>query len=138
MDTATTTRRVGREARKPFGSHVQKLSYPERPGFHRHWFNNTPGRLESALAAGYTHVEDKEGRKVQRPVGVDDAGQVLLGFLMEIPEEWFQEDMAAQQKNVDEMDSAIRSGAVAGSPGSDGRYIPQTRGIKIDSGRGKS
>ena len=137
MDTATTTRRVGREARKPFGSHVQKLSYPERPGFHRHWFNNTPGRLESALAAGYTHVEDKEGRKVQRPVGVDDAGQVLLGFLMEIPEEWFQEDMAAQQKNVDEMVSAIRSGAVAGSPGQDGRYIPATRGIKIESGRGK-
>lgn len=133
----TNPRRIAREARKPFGSHVQKLAYEPRANFHRHWFNDEPGRVEGALAAGYTHVEDKEGRKVQRVVGINPAGGPMLGFLMEIPEEWYQEDMAAQQARVDETDSAIRGGAVAGSPGVDGRYIPADRGIKINTGRGK-
>lgn len=130
------SRRPTKETRRPFGSQVQKLAYEARAGFHRHWFNNSPGRLDTALAAGYTHVEDKDGRKVQRVVGVNEAGDALFGFLMEIPEDWYQEDMARQQGEIDKTDSAIKTGNVAGTPGVDGRYIPPTLGISIKSGKG--
>lgn len=133
----TVPRKTSREARRPFGSTTQKLAYPARPHYHRHWFNDTPGRVEEALQAGYTNVEDKEGKRVVRVVGVSPSGGPLNAYLMEIPEEWYQEDMVAQQKRVDEMDSAIRRGAVAGTPGVEGRYIPDSfGGIKIKDGRG--
>ena len=135
-DLKVPPRRVARDVRRPFGAHMQKLAYEARPGFHRHWFNSTPGRIDDALAAGYTHVEDKEGRKVERIVGVGDGGIALVGYLMEIPLEWYQEDMVRQQAELDKTDNAIRQGAVAGTPGVDGRYIPTTRGISIKSGSG--
>lgn len=129
---AKEPRRVTRDSRKPFGSQEQKLYYPPRAGYHRHWFNDNPGRIDDALQAGYTHVEDKEGRKVSRVVGVNQAGQPLIAYLMEISEEWYQEDLAAQQRLVDEKDKAIREGSVAGKPGEDGRYVKH-----IDIRRGR-
>ena len=129
---APLPKRVSRETRKPFGSQIQKLAYPARDGYHRHWFNEEPGRIDAALQAGYTHVEDKEGRKVQRVVGVANSGGALNAFLMELPEEWYQEDMKRQQEAIDKMDSAIRRGSVATSP-DDGQYVP-SQGITIRRG----
>jgi len=129
-----STRRVSGAQRRPFGSQNQKLAYAPRVGYHRHWFNDDPGRIQTAQDAGYTHVQDKEGKVVSRVVGVNPAGGALTGFLMEIPEEWFEEDMARGQELVKQTEQAIKSGAVGGTPGQDGRYIPST-GIKITTGR---
>lgn len=126
---------VTRERRKPFGSQIQKLAYETRAGYHRHWFNDSPGRIEQALEAGYTHVEDKESKKVSRVVGINPAGGAQMGFLMEIPQEWYDEDMARQAEIDAEKERAIKSGSVAGKPGEDGLYIPKDRGIKITTGR---
>lgn len=124
--------------RKPFGSHVQKLAYPKREGYHRHWFNDKPGRIMSALDAGYEHVLDPAtGQKVSRPVGVSDDGSALIAYIMEIPEEWYKEDMAAQQAEIDSREHAMRHGADGeGQPGKDGRYIP-SQGIKIETNKVK-
>lgn len=130
--TKASTKPVTREKRKPFGSQIQKLAYEPRVGYHRHWFNDLPGRIESALEAGYTHVLDKEGKKVARVVGVSPTGGPQTGYLMETPQEWFEEDMARQQAVVDENDQAIRTGSVAGTPGKDGSYV---KSIKIQTGR---
>lgn len=127
--------RVPKDARQPFGSTTQKLAYPARPGFHRHWFNDDPGRIDAALAAGYTHVLDKKGENVHKVVGVNTAGGPLEGYLMELPEEWYQEDMARQHAETEKIQDAIKRGAVAGSPGEDGRYIPAATPIKVTSGR---
>ena len=35
--------------RKPFGTFDQKLAYPSREGFHRHWFNDEPGRQHTIV-----------------------------------------------------------------------------------------
>lgn len=129
--TPNFTRRVSKETRRPFGSQSQKLAYEARAGYHRHWFNEIPGRIDDAITAGYTHVEDKDGKKVCRVVGVNQAGGSLTSYLMEIPEEWYQEDMARQQKAIDDMDDAIRRGKVEEQPG-DNRYIP-SQGIQIRS-----
>lgn len=128
-------RPVTRETRKPFGANVQKLALPPREGYHRHWFNETPGRIDLAKDAGYTRVIDRDGKMIPpRPVGVMEGGGAMMAYAMEIPQEWFDEDMAAQQSEVDKIDQAIRRGEdTSGKPGVDGRYIP-SQGIKITAG----
>lgn len=128
QETADVAPRV----RKPFGSLGQKLAYAARPGYHRHWFNDTRIRLTEALEAGYTYVVDDNGRNVQRVVGVNEGGTPLMGFLMETPQEWYNEDMIVQQREVDKVDEAIHRGSVEGQVGQDGRYIP-SRGISIST-----
>lgn len=121
-----------RAARKPFGALIQRLSYPPREGYHRHWFNDHPGNIDSAIAAGYEHVIGEDGKKVCR---VADRTTGMLTYNMEIPKEWFQEDMVRGQNIVDERESAMRGGVDAkGEPGKDGRYIP-SRGIKIETNK---
>ena len=121
-----------RPNRKPFGSLEQKLSYPAREGFHRHWFNEIPGRIPRALDAGYEHVKDKDGKNVCRIVGTAEGGGPLHAYLMEIPEEWYKEDMRAAQAEIDEKEQAMLRGEFEKSEG-DGRYVP-SQGIKISHG----
>jgi hypothetical protein len=132
-------RRVTRESRKPFGSLLQKLAYPARHGYHRHWFNDDPGRIRDAGEAGYTHVKDEDGKIVVRTVGVAKEGGALKGYLMEIPQEWYDEDMAHAQDKAMDVDRAIQRGEVKSNsplgakdqekfyPGAQGRKIQITR-----------
>lgn len=122
-----------RPDRKPFGTLEAKLNYPERAGYHRHWFNDIPGRVQRSQEAGYEHVKDNSGKNVSRIVGTAEGGGPLHGYLMEIPEEWFNADMAAQQKEVDAKENAMRRGELESQEG-DGRYVPK-QGIKISHGR---
>lgn len=117
--------------RKPFGSMVQKLAVPPREGFHRHWFNEEPGRIDQAKENGYNHVLDAATKKPITRV-VNKAGQ--QAFLMEIPKEWFDEDMAVQQEAVDDKEKTIRRGQVtAANPEErDSRFYPTAQGRKID------
>lgn len=131
------TGRPTRHTRKPFGSTNQKLAYPQREGYHRHWFNDNPGRIEYATdEAGYTHVKDpRTGKNVQRVVGTREGGHPIIGYLLEIPQEWFDDDMARYENENAARDDAIRRGAVkAEKPEDRGRFYPeaQGRGIKID------
>jgi hypothetical protein len=121
-----------RPARKPFGALDQKLAYPDRLGYHRHWFNDVAGRVARAQEGGYEHVKDREGKNVTRIVGTAEGGGALNAFLMEIPEEWYQEDMAAQQSEIDAKEAIIKRGNFESKEG-DGRYVP-AQGISIKHG----
>lgn len=121
---------LARSIRKPFGGLEQKMNYPDRPGFHRHRFNDNPGRIERALEAGYTHVKDKEGNNVKWIVGTAPGGGPQTAYLMEIPEEFFQQDMAAQQQIVNERENAMRRGELEQR---EGGYVPK-QGISIKHG----
>ncbi len=127
-----------RRTRKPFGSQEQKLSWPEREGFHRHWFNDEPGRLIRANEAGYEHVHDPAtGKNVCTVVGIARGGGPLTAYLMEIPLQWYQEDMAAQDSVVHERLGQIAGGDFERPTGRDGslRYAGSTRGpISIETG----
>ena len=103
-----------RKTRKPFGSLDQKLAWPPLAGFHLYWFNDEPGRIDRAKAAGYEHVTDDDGKHVRRIVGVARDHTALEAYLMKLPLEWYQEDMAAEQKRVDEIDDSIRRGDIEG------------------------
>lgn len=120
---------TARPARRPFGAHVQKLSYPPREGFHRHWFNDTPGRIQRAQEAGYTHVQSTDGKNVSRVVGVAEVGGGgLTAFLMEIPLEFYNEDQALKNAKRDEIDQQLKRGRIGDvAPGKDGAYLPTNK-----------
>lgn len=120
-------------ARKPFGTPEAKLAWPPREGYKRRWFNDKPGRVARALEAGYTHVEE-HGKPVSRVVDPGEQGGGLHAYLMEIPEEWYDEDFAKKQEAIDEIDKAIYRGKFKEEDG-DRRYIPST-GIKVSVQRG--
>jgi hypothetical protein len=113
-------------SRVPFGTPQMKLSSDPRPGFHRRYFNDVPGRIERALNAGYSHVKDSNGNNVTTTVGVAKEGGGLMAYLMEIPKELFDGDQAAKMQAIDEFDESIRRGVDASgrAPGQDGRYVP--------------
>jgi hypothetical protein len=96
--------------RKPFGSQRRKLEYPERPGYHRHWFNDDPNRVNQARDAGYEHVLNEKGEPEYYVVGSAKGGGPLRAYLMEIPLLWFNEDMAAQDAAVLDRLQDIRAG----------------------------
>lgn len=96
-----------RAQRKPFGAFTQKLAYPARPGYHRHWFSDEPGRVDEAVSNGWAHVNDKDSKPVKRVVGRGRDGGAMYGFLMELPKVFWDEDMQAKndaaQARVDEI-----------------------------------
>ena len=106
-----------RQVPQPFGTDRQKLAYEVREGYHRYWFNDEPGRIQQAISGGYTHVVDKEGKNVCQVV---DKTTGLKGYLMEIPKEWWDEDLAAVQKKVDAKEAGIRRGNVENKSAQDG------------------
>jgi hypothetical protein len=118
-----------RVTRKPFSSVELKLAYEPREGFHRHWFNDTNNRIHRAQEAGYEHVKGRDGKNVSRVVGVADGGGPLHAFLMEIPEEWYKEDVAREQALIAERESAIKKGKPMGGEVEQG-YVP-SQGISI-------
>lgn len=130
-----------RVKRVPLGVPRAKLDVPKIPGYHTHWLNDEPGRLEAATAGGYEFVHEKElqgeagntdlGEKVSRIVGRNEDGSPLRAFLMKLKEEWYREDQRAKQKPVDEVDMAIRQGTLNEKP-DDKRYVPR-EGISMSS-----
>jgi hypothetical protein len=125
-------RRVTRDSRKAFGNQSQKLAYPNRVGYHRHWFNDTPGRVAGAAESGYTHVKDPvTGQNVSHVVGVANTGGALTAFLMEIPEEWWRDDMAEQEKVNVAKEEAIKGGAQAKDASDREKFYPTAQGRHI-------
>jgi hypothetical protein len=117
--------------RKPFGGREQKLQYPSRDGYHRHWFNDEPGRIARAEEAGYQQVHDaRTGKPVATVVGIGRGGLALTAYLMEIPEAWYREDMAAQDNVVLDMLHQIKHGEYERPAGRDGqlRYAGSNKG----------
>lgn len=117
--------------RKPFGVQESKLAYPPRPGYARRWFNDEPGRVQRAMEAGYAHVKGPDGKRVSRSVGTAERGGGLTSFLMEIPQEFYDEDFAAKQQALDDIDRTIMRGQFDAESG-DRRY----GGVKMQVKRG--
>jgi hypothetical protein len=129
-----TAERPANFVREPFGEPRLKLQAPARKGYRRYWFNDEPGRIQRALAAGYSFVK-VNGRNTRNVVGRSKNGSAQVAYLMEIPEDWFLQDVRRQQAKVDEIDAAIRGGklnAERGATAGDERYVPKD-GIRYDA-----
>ena len=136
-----------RQTRVPLGTLRSKLTAESREGYHRHWINDVAGRLSQALAGGYNFVHSKgekvgEGQELSsynlgtmtsRIVGNHENGAPMSAYLMEIKQEWRDEDMAEKAKADALIDEQIKGGALddGGEFGNEHRYIPDG-GIKYN------
>jgi hypothetical protein len=135
-----------RARRGVFNGTTGKLKvYGDIPGYHLHILNDSPGRIEEALSAGYEFVSPSEiggvannvtskntdlGDKVRFLVGTQDSGG-LYAYLMKIRQEWYDEDQTELQRANDRVDNAIKNGKnTKDGTNSDGFYIPR-EGISL-------
>lgn len=146
----TTERASGdeRKQRIPLGTLRSKLTAERREGYHRHWINDTAGRLQMALDGGYEfvkvqgekvgdfgHIGGQDlGTMVSRIVGSHENGTPMRAYLMEIKQEWRDEDVAEKLKAAQDIDDQIRGGTIddGGELGHEHRYSPDG-GIKYDT-----
>ena len=107
-----------RQVRAPFGAMSQKLAIPERPGYHRHWFNDVAGRIDEAKASGWSHVKNpRDGTPLKRVVGTGRDDNALYAFAMELPEVFWLEEMAARHKVAQDKIDSIKKNPFASKPG---------------------
>lgn len=122
-----TNVKPNRPARRPLQAQ-NALAYASRQGWVRRWVNDTMGRLEAFQDAGWTFVDGKDQdtsdkavsdasalgsvvrRVVNRGLGADNKTAVL----MEIPQEWYDEDQKRYNTQADDIDQSIRSQAPKG------------------------
>lgn len=125
---------VGERKRIPMSVPVQKLSVPEIPGYHLHWFNGTPERIARAQQGGYEFVDSFEvqvnsvglgnestqsgntdmGSRVSIVGGteVDPSGQPVRLILMKIKQEWREQDMKLVEDRNDSVANALMGGVL--------------------------
>ncbi len=118
-----------RERRK-FGAFQFRLSAPDRPGFRRYWARDTGDRVTFLRERGYEVVKDETtGKPITKTGGKQENGSIMMMVLMEIPQEFADEDFAAKQEMLNETDKAIYSGKHNEEAG-ERRYIPSASSIK--------
>ena len=85
-----------------------KLRAPAREGYQRYWTitgPDHPGVLEEMQAAWWEFVLDDDGEQITRP-----AGRGNTHVLMQIQQEYYDEDIAAQQRrNIDSTQKAVQA-----------------------------
>lgn len=139
--------------RIPMSVPVQKLEVADIPGFHLHWFNSDPSRLQRALDGGYEFVDEREVKINNVSLGGDSAvsgstdmgsrvsvvsgqelgkdGQPARLILMKIKQEWWEEDQAV----IEARNTKVRDALVGGMIGAENdrpgdtqhRYVDKTR-----------
>lgn len=130
-----------RRQRIPLGVPRQKLHYRSRPGYVRRWINDTKTRLHAAEEAGYEHVtEEHDGRDVHvtRYVGTNEDGSPMVAHLMEIRQEFYDEDQAAKEARNAQVDQQIMRRIEPEGTGAEDRgafYTPdEGRSMKTEVG----
>lgn len=129
-----------RPKRTPLGSLRLKMSVEGNfDGYHTHWINDVNTNLHEAQQAGYEFVERDEagqigdknltpgnqdlGSMVSRVVGTKSDGTPQHAYLMKLPQEFYEEDMAELEKRNSQIDEAIQSGTI-GNQNVENSYFP--------------
>lgn len=125
-DRPSTINRSERPKRNPINGHRDILNVTgQEEGYHYCWVNEDKvPRYEQAWYEFVSHdvkVGDRQintatqlGGKVSLAVGNN-----LTAYLMRVPQEYYDEDMAAQQAEVDAKESSMKASL---NSGADGRY----------------
>lgn len=134
---------AARKERVPLGVPRMKLKTSSREGYHRRfvndWYAGSPDRLQEAQTGGYEFVTDptkvgdspeldaaQPDSRVSKIVGTRPDGQPIRAYLMEIKQEFYDEDQAAKMASIDEVEKQMFAGKDGqGEPGRDGRYVPR-------------
>ncbi len=148
------------EARKriPMSTPVSKLSVPEIPGYHMHWFRGDAGHIQRAMSAGYEFVDESEvlinsrvlGGNITKTGNTDMGSRVSISagdgseadgqpsrlYLMKIKQALWEEDQATLTGEGSHLEN-IRRGLAGGMLGAEGQSATDQRQIYVDSKRTK-
>lgn len=103
------------------------------PAFEYRIVNDTPGRIQRFLDAGYEIVTDEDltvgDKKVATPTGEGTPKKISTGggmtsYVMRISKEWYKEDQDAKQAQIDEMENSMKRRA------KDEGLIGEIKGLK--------
>lgn len=145
-DQDTSRANEGRSRRIPLGRARQKLSAKQIDGYVTRWINDENGRVQQAQEGGYEFVTQEEaghigednsdgntdlGDHVSKTVGSGTNGHPMRAFLMKIRKEYYEEDQAAKQSQIDEVENAIRRGMNVDGSAGEHTYVP-SEGIKLE------
>lgn len=116
----------GRPKRTPINGYRDILSVEgKEEGWHYCWVNEDKvPRYEQASYEFVTHDVKIGDRKVNTASQLGGkvslaVGNQLTAYLMRVPQEYYEEDMAVQQAEVDELESGMKSSL---NSAADGRY----------------
>ena len=136
-NTRKSERSKGKTPRVPFGGFRLKTQLSEedmaefkRRKMHTRWFNDEPGRINRARAAGYDYVDPENatslGQGALHRDGSDpeSAARVsivvskepppLRAYLMEISMKFHKEDQAKKEERNQMVDDALAAGSAGG------------------------
>ena len=140
---ATPNNRPNRAAKRrtPIGRR-NVLKAEEREGYKRRFVNDTDGRVQTFLEAGYTIVSDgtqtgdanvgdasRLGSNSGKPVGGG-----TNAVLMEIKEDWYKEDQDAKQAHIKDKEAGLLNDETGRAPNQENLY---GEGVNIKSNRPK-
>jgi len=137
--TQNPAQRPGRTSaerqRVPMSVPMLRLSVPEIPGYHLHWFRGTQERINRAQGAGYSFVHPEEVDINNLDIGGESAvsgntdmgsrvsvvsgdevgrdGQPIRLILMKLPIELWDQDVEALINRSEQVAGALRSGTLA-------------------------
>ena len=127
------TRRRRRDDGPSAGLKLHVPSDLKEEGFEYRWVNDDGRRIhDKTVMDDWDQVGTKgidgqgEGSAVKRVVGKGEAGQPIYAYLCRKPTEFYREDKAKEQRQIDEREKAIKHGAPATPEGLSGpqTYIP--------------
>lgn len=145
--------------RIPMSVPVSKLSVPAIPGWHLHWFNGEPARIQRAIQGGYKFVTEDDigalgsrilgsaplesgntdmGTRVSQVAGdeIGRDGQPVRLYLMKIEEEEWLKDQAALTAPGSRIDN-VRNSLLSGTVGSDRQTKEDQANTYLDPKRTK-
>ena len=139
-------RSEGMTPRVPFGGARLKmqLSDADIKGFKdrkmvTRWFNDEPGRVERALGGGYKYVKPRHARSLGHgalhggstdissarvSIVVNRGDPVIRAYLMEIEEEFYNEDLVRKESVNAQVDEALALGGKTGGSEFEQAYKP--------------
>jgi hypothetical protein len=110
------TPKVERRRRPSTGGHAYKLSAPSREGETRRWVNDEGNRIANMKELGYEFVSDtavktdQPGSRIARRVGTQANGAPLHAYLMETPDQLYQQGVDEKEAKNSLVDQAIEAG----------------------------
>lgn len=116
----------GRVKRSPLQGKQPLAVRGKEPGFHHRIVNDRDDRIADFIDAGYEVVVNKDvtigDKRVDRPSEEGSVKRISVGqgdkaVLMRIPQEWYDEDQAAKQVHLKDLEDTTKKEALSGHYG---------------------
>ncbi len=119
--TTTATSPSGRVRRTPITVRNRLTVKDQDPNYHYRIVNVRDDRVQQFQEQGYELVQATEvgDKRVDVPSTLGSGAEISVGqgtkaVLMRIPKEWYLEDQAAKQAQIDELEASMNADATKG------------------------